>query len=215
MPNLDPSIFYNYEAGGWVGIIKNKLSADISVYRLSGTNEIISVKQDDGSYANQNAGKTLHRGIEFGFKANPLSSVSVRVSGAYSLHEFTDYVEKGVSYNGKEMSAAPHWLYNTELWYRPSFAKGLRIGAELQHVGSYFVDPQNSAKYEGYYALNLRTGYQWKAFEIWLNVLNATDNYYSNFTSKSAFGYSYQLADPRNFNLGLSYDFGSFFKMKK
>ncbi|HTM92291.1 MAG TPA: TonB-dependent receptor, partial [Flavisolibacter sp.] len=27
VPNLDPSIFYNYEIGGWIEIIKNKLSA--------------------------------------------------------------------------------------------------------------------------------------------------------------------------------------------
>jgi iron complex outermembrane recepter protein len=37
--------------------------------------------------------------------------------------------------------------------------------------------------------------------------LNATDNYYSYITSKSSFGYSYQLADPRNINIGLSCDF--------
>ena len=48
------------------------------------------------------------------------------------------------------MSNAPNWIYNTEIWYKPSFVKGLSIGAELQHIGSYFVDPQNTAKYDGY-----------------------------------------------------------------
>ena len=106
-------------------------------------------------------------------------------------------------------------MYNSEIWYKPSFVKGLRIGAELQHIGSYFVDPLNTAKYDGYNVLNLRAGYQFKGFEVWLNVLNATDNYYSYITSKSSFGYSYQLADPRNFNVGISYDFGSLFKKMK
>lgn len=215
VPNLNPSIFYNYEVGGWIEIIKNRLSVDISAYRLQGTNEVISVKQDDGSFANQNAGKTLHRGIEFGLNTTPVKDLSLRVSGAYSKHEFVDYVEKGVNYNGNKMSNSPNWIYNAEVWYRPSFVKGLRLGAELQHVGSYFVDPQNTTKYNGYNALNLRAGYAINSFEIWLNVLNATDNYYSYITSKSSFGYSYQLAEPRNFNVGVSYDFGNFFKKKQ
>jgi len=212
VPNLNPSVFYNYEVGGWVEVIKNHLTADLSAYHLKGTNEVVSVKLEDGSFANQNAGRTLHRGIEVGLNGSMLNDISFRVSGAYSKHEFLEYIEKGVTYNSNEMSNAPHWIYNAEIWYRPSYIKGLRIGAELQHVGSYYVDPQNTATYDGYNALNVRIGYQVKAFEIWLNVLNATDNYYSYITSKSSFGYSYQLAEPRNFNLGIAYDFGKFLK---
>ena len=214
VPKLEPAIFYNYEVGGWAELIKNKLSADVSAYQLKGTNEVISVKQDDGSFANQNAGQTLHRGIEFGLNARPAKAFNVRISGAYSKHEFVHYVEKGTSYNGNEMSNAPNWMYNAEVWFRPAFVKGLRIGAEVQHIGSYYVDPKNSAKYKGYYVLNLRTGYQRNGFEVWINLLNATDNYYSYITTKSASGYSYQLADPRNLNLGISYDFANLFKKK-
>lgn len=212
VPFLNPSIFYNYEVGGWIEIIKNKVSADASAYRLEGTNEIISVKLDDGSYANQNAGRTLHRGIEFGLNAHPIKVISFRVSGAYSKHEFTDYIEKGTNYNGNEMANAPHWMYNTEVWYKPLFAKGLRVGAELHHVGKYFADPANSASYNGYNTLNLRAGYSIKGFDVWLNVLNATNNYYSYITTKSSYGWSYQLAEPINFNAGISYDFATLFK---
>lgn len=212
VPFLNPSVFYSYEVGGWIEIIKNKFTADVSAYHLKGTNEIISVKLDDGSYANQNAGRTLHKGIEFGLNSTPIKAISFRVSGAYSKHEFIDYVEKGLKYNGNEMANAPHWIYNSEVWYKPSFAKGLRIGAELQHVGSYFVDPQNTTTYKGYNALNLRTGYLFKGFDIWINVLNATNNYYSYITTKSSFGWSYQLAEPRSFNAGISFDFATLFK---
>lgn len=214
VPNLNPSIFYNYEVGGWIEIIQNKLSADLSAYRLAGTNEIISVKLDDGSFANENAGRTLHRGIEFGLNAIA-NQLSFRVSGAYSKHQFVDYIEKGTSYNGNEMNNAPNWLYNAEVWYRPAFIKGLRLGAEMQHVGSYFADPQNTAKYDGYNVLNLRAGYKVNGFEVWLNVLNATNNYYSYITTKSASGYSYQLAEPINFNVGVSFDLANLFKTKK
>jgi outer membrane receptor protein involved in Fe transport len=212
VPNIEPSVFYNYEVGGWAELIKNKLSIDVSAYNLKGTNEIVSVKLDDGSFANQNAGKTSHKGVEFGLVATPLKEISFRLGGAYSEHRFVEFIEKGTKYNGNQMNNAPNWMYNTEVWYKPHFVEGLRIGAELQHIGSYYVDPLNTAKYKGYNVLNLRAGYQFKGLELWVNVLNATDNYYSYITSKSAFGYSYQLADPTNFNVGISFNFGSLMK---
>jgi outer membrane receptor protein involved in Fe transport len=212
VPDLNPAVFYNYEAGGWIELIKNKLSADISIYRLQGTHEIISVKQDDGSYSNQNAGKTVHKGIEAGVQANPIQDLAVRFSGAYSKHSFVDYTEKGISYNKNEMNNAPNWLYNMEAWYTPAYVKGFRIGLEWQHVGSYFVDPQNTTRYNGYDVLNCRAGYRFKGVEVWMNVLNATNNYYSYITTKSAGGYSYQLAEPRTFNIGIQYDVATLFK---
>jgi iron complex outermembrane recepter protein len=211
VPNINPSVFYNYEVGGWMEIVKNKLSIDASAYKLDGTNEIISVKLDDGSTENRNAGKTSHKGIEFALNANPVKEITVRFSGAYSIHKFDAFVEKGNSYSGNEMNNAPHWIHNAEVWYKPSFIKGLRIGAEWQKVGSYYMDPKNTAQYKGYNVLNLRAGYQHNGFEIWLNVLNATDNYYSYISTKST-SYSYTLAEPGNFNIGISYDLGQLFK---
>jgi outer membrane receptor for ferric coprogen and ferric-rhodotorulic acid len=109
------------------------------------------------------------------------------------------------------MADAPHWTHNAEVWYKPPVIKGLRIGAEWQRVGSYYMDPKNTAKYEGYDVFNFRAGYQYKAFEIWLNVLNATNNYYSYISAKSS-SYSYQLAEPRNFNVGFCFNLGQLIK---
>jgi len=211
VPNLDASVFYNYEIGGWWELIRNKLTADISLYKLNGTNEIISVRLDDGSTENRNAGKTSHRGIELGIKASPVNSVDIRFSAAYSVHHFVDFIEKGVSYNGNDMNGAPHWLHNAEVWYRPSFVKGLRLGVEWQHQGSYFLDPQNTEKYKGFDVFHVRAGYQLKAFEFWVNLMNAGDSYYSYFSSKSGTSYSYTPADPRNTSIGVSYDFSDLF----
>ena len=212
VPSLSPSVFYNYEVGGWLALLKNKLTLDFSAYILNGTNEIVSVKLDDGSFENQNTGKTSHKGIELGVKYLPVKSVSIGLSGAFSEHKFVEFLEKGVDYSGNEMSNAPGLIYNTEIWYKPACLKGFRVGAEIQHIGNYYANPQNTASYDGYNVLNIRAGYAAKAFDVWVNVLNATNNYYSYITTKSSFGYSYQLAEPRNFNVGVSYDFANLFK---
>ncbi len=212
VPNLSPSVFYNYEAGGWISLLQGKVSGDLSVYYLRGTNEVVSVKLDDGSTENRNAGKTLHKGIELGVNLTPVKTVTIRFSGAYSRHEFVDFNEKGTKYNGNEMNGAPNWIYNVEAWYRPAFVKGLRVGMEWQHVGSYWLDPVNTVKYPGFNVVHLRAGYQWKGYEVWVNTINVGDGYYAYTASKSSFGYSYNPAEPRNITVGLSCDFGQFFK---
>jgi outer membrane receptor protein involved in Fe transport len=214
VPNLDASVFYNLEAGGWAEIIRNKLTVDLSIYRLRGTNEIISVKNDDGSFSNQNAGNTSHKGVEFGLNALPLKNITFRFSGAYSQHKFSSYVEKGIDYSGYEMNGAPAWIYNGEIWYKPACIKGLRLGLEMQHIGSYWTDPKNTTKYSGYDVFHIRIGYQLRGFEWWLNVMNVTNSYYATNVTKGSSGYSYTVADPRNINLGFSYDFGTLFKKK-
>ncbi len=215
IPDLDPSIFYNYEAGGWYELVANKLSADVSIYKLNGTNEIISVKLDDGSTENRNAGKTSHNGIEMGINASPLKDLTIRFAGAYSEHRFTRFIEKGNNYNGNEMNGAPHWMHNVEVWYKPGFARGLRLGIEWQKIGSYFMDQKNTTKYDGYNVFHLRAGYKVKGFEIWMNAMNVTDAYYAYLATKSSSGYSYTPAEPRNFNLGISYDFAQISKASK
>ena len=107
------------------------------------------------------------------------------------------------------MNGAPAWLHNAEVWYKPSFAKGLRVGAEWQRLGCYYMDAANTAMYNGFNAIHFRTGYQFKTAEIWLNILNASNNYYAFMAGKSSSGYSYTPAEPRSFTLGFSYDFGN------
>ncbi|GAO42689.1 TonB-dependent receptor [Flavihumibacter petaseus] len=212
VPDLVPSVFRNYEVGGWAELIRGKLSADVSLYRMRGSDEIVSMMMDDGSYQNRNAGETLHQGVELGVTANPLKSLSFRFSGALSKHRFETFEEKGVAYDGKEMNGAPRWMHNAEAWYRPAYINGLRVGIEWQKIGRYFLDPVNTVKFSGYDVFHFRAGYSWKAMEVWMNVMNAGDSYYAYTASKSNYGYSYTPGEPRNLTLGVSYDLGSLFR---
>jgi iron complex outermembrane receptor protein len=212
VPDLNPSVFQNYEVGGWAELVKNKLSAEISLYQLYGSNEIISVRLEDGSTENRNTGKTSHKGIEMGIRGNLRKDVDFRFSAAYSEHRFSRFIEKGTNYNGKEMNGAPRWLHNMELWYRPSFTRGLRTGVEWQRQGSYFMDALNTAKYNGFNVFHFRAGYQLKTFVVWVNVMNITNSYYSCISSKSGASYSYTPAEPQHLNFGIAYDFGHVFK---
>jgi iron complex outermembrane recepter protein len=211
-PYLLPQTFSNYEIGGWASLQKNKLYIDWSLYRLDGNNEIISVRQPDNTYTNENAGSTRHVGIEYGITYKPIKDLSIRFSGTNAKHTFIHNTVRGVKYDGKEMSGAPRFIANAEINYKPSFIKGLRVGAEWQHQSKYFMDDLDQYSYEGFDVFNIRAGYQLKSFELWVNALNATNLYYSVYSSKNATtngnaSYSYSLGDPREITVGLAYRF--------
>jgi outer membrane receptor protein involved in Fe transport len=208
VPYLQPQTFFNYEAGGWFSLLQNKLYADWSLYRMDGTNEIISVRQDDGTFQNQNAGKTRHQGIEYGITYRPDQQWVFRLSATNAKHTFTQYVEKGSDVSHNEMSGAPHFIANAEVMYHPAFIKGFRIGVEWQHLGKYWMDNANTQQYNGFDLLNLRTGYAFGRFEVWMNALNLLNKYYATLASRSAYGYSYNLGDPREWNVGIACRFG-------
>ena len=214
VPYLAPQTFKNYEVGGWLAIKGNKLYADWSLYNLRGTNEIISVKLSDGTTQNQNAGETQHKGIEYGINYQPNTQWHVRFSGTNAKHTYINNIVKGVNYNGKEINGAPHFIANAELFYKPIFLKGFSVGAEWQHQNKYFMDDLNNFTYNGFDIANIRIAYKIKKAEIWVNALNVFNAYYAVYAT-SAPGASvgvnnktYNMGDPRELTIGLSYKFG-------
>jgi outer membrane receptor protein involved in Fe transport len=207
VPVLKASSYKNYEAGGWISFADEKGSAEVSIYKLDGTNEIVSVRLADGSYQNQNAGKTSHKGIEANIKYAPVEDLAIRLAGAYSKHEYIDYVEQGKSYSGNTMAQAPPYIYNGEITYKPRYLKGFRIATEMQGMSEYYTDPQNTAKYKGFMVFNLRAGYNMNGIELWVNCLNVADKIYATTVEKNAFGTSYRPGQLRTINVGVAYNF--------
>jgi len=208
VPYLQPQVFYSYETGGWLELSRGKLYADWSLYKMAGTNEIISVLADDGTSQNRNAGKTNHTGIEYGISYKPSPVWAFRLSASNSKHTLVNYAEKGISYNGNVMAGAPVFVANAEISITPASIKGLRTSVEWQEQGRYWMDNANTSQYNGFDIFNVRAGYRIRQFEVWLNVLNVTNRYYSVLANKSTSGYNYNLGEPRTLNTGVAYYFG-------
>ncbi|HEV2830585.1 MAG TPA: TonB-dependent receptor, partial [Hanamia sp.] len=207
VPTLQPSTYKNYEIGGWFAFADNKGYAEASLYKLDGRNEIISVRLIDGSYENQNAGVTNHKGIEWNIKYAPEEEINFRVGGTVSKHKYVTYVQQGKSFSGNEMAQSPSYILNGEVTYKPDYLRGFRIALEGQSLGSYFTDPENTASYKGFAMFNARMGYTKKSFEIWINCINLTNNNYAVTVEKSAYGTSYRPGQLRAINVGLAYHF--------
>lgn len=209
IPSLKPVDYTNVEFGTWFTFNQEKGKIEVSVYQMDGRNEIISVLKDDGSTERQNAGETTHKGIEYSIQYQPIRDLVIRFSGTNATHKFNEFEERGNDYEGKTMPQAPEWIANAQISYKPHYIKGLRASLEWQHVQDYFMNPTNTKKYEGYDLLNARLGYRYKSFEMWVNVLNATDELYATVARATSWGQSYSLGMPRNFNIGLAYTFNA------
>ena len=208
VPSLESATFDSYEFGGWAALVSGKLYVNGSVYRMDGRNEIVSVRLDDGSTENRNAGRTLHAGVEYALVYTPVRALTLRLGGTNARHKYVEYQDAGVVFDGNRMDLAPGWIANAEAAYRPPVLPGARIALEWQHLGDYNMDAANTRTYDGYDLLNLRVGYEHKGVEVWANVENLADRLYANTAEKNRFGYNFSPGAARNVVFGLGYNFG-------
>lgn len=222
--DLEPARFNNIELGGWGTFFDNKMYVDLAIYQMFGRKELLSVRQPDNSTEQQSAGKTLHRGIEYGVTFKPGNEWFFRFGGTNSIHRFEDFDLSYLSNNelknakGKNMPQSPAWIANAEVTYKPTCLNGFRISLEWQRISSWYQDQLNNVKYEargflgfrGVSYLNLRAGYKWKGLELFSNVMNLTDELYANAATRgnsSTDKTNYTPAAPRTFIFGLHYTF--------
>jgi len=75
------------------------------------------------------------------------------------------------------------------------------------------MDDLNAYTYKGFNVVNFRAGYQIKGIELWINALNAFNEYYAVLATKSSTSngnssYAYNMGDPREITFGIAYKFG-------
>jgi len=207
VPTLQPAQYDNSEVGFWMTSANNRAKMEVAFYQMDGTNEIISVRLDDGSTEKQNAGETRHKGIEYTLYYRLTDDLTLKVNGTNAQHTFLDYVESGTDYSDKSMTGSPGWIANVQLTYKPRFIKGFRISGEVQHLDKYFMDAANTKTYSGFDVVNIRVGYERKGFEIWANIMNVTDELYATTARSSRWGDSYSAGNPRHITVGVAYNF--------
>ncbi|KAA9355181.1 TonB-dependent receptor [Larkinella humicola] len=222
--NLQPAYFNNYEVGGWASLLNRKMYIDVAVYQMEGRNELLNIRQPDNSTDYQSAGKTLHRGIEYSLTYRPSGEWFFRFGGTNAVHRFVDFAlstrasDAVKNVNGFDMPQAPRWVANTELTYKPRWAKGLRMSAEWQRISSWYQNQINTVSYDdrgafggrGVSVINLRAGYAFRRFEVFANLMNATNELYAtsatrgnNATDRT----TYTPAAPRTLVGGIQYNF--------
>lgn len=204
---LDPVRAHNYEAG-----LRGQLGAavryEISAYRMSKLDDILSYTHPDGSRETVNAGRTLHRGIETGLGLNLPYHLKLDLAYAYARHSYTDWRPRpGIDLGGNEMEQAPRHVASTNLAFSPRGENGGTIALETKWIGSYWMDPENTNRYDGHTLLSLRADLpSFRGVTIFGRVANLTDKRYAELaTYTAARGEELAPGMPRTLYLGIQY----------
>lgn len=204
---LEPIKVHSYETG-LKGGLNDRISFETSLYYMEKKDDIVTFTPIAGASQKLNAGKTVHKGIEAGIEVRPVSDVSVGVSYSYAKHEYADWrVSAGTDLSGNEIPQAPRQIYNVRVNYSPAILNGGSAEVEWQHLGSYWLDNENTEKYGGHDLVNLRTSYNMTPeWELYLKATNLFDKNYAERAAKSSSGEAqYAPGSPQTFFAGLVY----------
>jgi outer membrane receptor protein involved in Fe transport len=111
------------------------------------------------------------------------------------------------------MAAAPEYIANIRLRYAPNFLPGLSSMLELQSIGEYWLDDDNSQDEAGndridggYTIVNVKVRYQVNnQLALHARLLNTANKEYAQEASYRYGKTQYSPSAPRTFYLGLNY----------
>jgi outer membrane receptor protein involved in Fe transport len=204
---LEPVKADNFE-GGIRMRAGSRVTLEAAAYRMTKTDDILSLTNPDGSTETSNAGETLHRGIEVG--AGLGLSAGLRLDVAYSVARHTYEVwepREGVSYNGNEMEDAPRDLGNIVLSWQAAPLGGTLLSLEYSRIGKYWMDADNTHRYPGHDLFNLRASVPVAdRFMLFGRLTNLTDERYAESAGyTTARGEEFAPGLPRAFYLGVEW----------
>lgn len=217
IPNLKESVFTNNEIGWRSAWLNNALVLNAAIYRLDGEDEVVSYTIAPGLSESRNAGKTRHQGVELGAGLHLSPEWEADLAVAYSQHEYRKYqVSSTLDYSGKNIPGGPAWIGNTTLRWTPAFASGFSAELEWSYLGRYDMDNANTVEYGGFNLFNVRLGYTFDQWRVWLKGTNLADKKYAETASSSFSGVgaytpnsqnTYSPGNPRTTSVGIEYRF--------
>jgi iron complex outermembrane receptor protein len=186
------------------------LNYEVAIYQMDTRDDIVTYI-DEGIRYTTNAGETRYRGVEAGVGGNITDRWGFRLAATRMQQEYVDFQtlcgQVLCDYSGNDIAFAPDAIDSLSVHNEPSWAAGLRVEAEVQRMGSYYLDQTNTESYDGHSVINLRGRYLvTDAFEVYSRVENLTDRLYSTYTSKDTNGnVEYRPGLPRSLFVGFRY----------
>lgn len=182
----------SYELG-LRGVLQD-LNYAVALYDMDKENVIIQ----DSNRINISGAQTRHRGLEVNGDYRITDSLSLTVAASYAVHTYEGNVNpSAVKLAGLDIDTAPRMTGSAQL--RWSIRDGRNLELEWVHMGKYFTDELNTARYPGHDLVNLR--YQADFSRNWYygaNVTNLLDTDYAE-RADIAFGTDrYFVGEPRS-----------------
>ncbi len=209
--DLKPVRAASWEAG-FRAALGGVVTLEGTAYRMRLRDDILTFfDPTNGLRLTQNAGATNHRGVEVGLGVSLVRGLRLDGAVSYAKHTYDAWRPRPtVDYTGNEMELAPRFIGNTRLSYRPQFFSSGLIAVEWVRLGSYWMDPENTHKYDGHDLFNAYATVPVIAhLELSGRITNIGDRRFAETSSYNAQqGERFRPGAPRQFYLGAQYRFG-------
>ncbi|MFN3231794.1 MAG: TonB-dependent receptor [Alphaproteobacteria bacterium] len=167
---------------GLRGNLGDRVAFELSLYTMTLRDDILVFTNDETGVRDiRNAGRTRHRGIEVGLSIDITDSLTLAGAYAYNDHFFVEWMPVGsVDLSGNTINRAPRDIGNARLTWRPGFLNGGVLEVEYQHLGSYFLDDNNTRTYGGHDLVHIRGSVHIEGgFELYLRLHNLLNERYA------------------------------------
>ncbi len=196
---LDAETAISYELG--YRFFGESVSAHVAFYQMK-KNEVIF---QDTQRQNISGGEIVHRGVEgqLRWQIHPNWQWTANVS--HANHQYgSDLPLSNQAIDGNEIDTAPPWLASSQLaWLSPA---GHRIELDWVYQGKYYLDPENSARYDGHQLLNLRAKFALsQQLELSAHITNILDTDYAERADIGFGEYRYFVGEPRSLFLSVNW----------
>ena len=168
-------------------------------------NEIQEYPVGSGEY--RNVGETRRTGMELGVNFAPVAGLDI--FGDLSLIDTEIRKNSDSSLEGKEVTGIPESIFNIGLRYTSPVGVGTRI--KWRNVGEYYLDDENTTKYDGYDVVDLGIYYKISdkkgtGYRLFFDIDNLFNEHYSQAVWSGYGTNSYAVSWPRTFSGGVTID---------
>ncbi len=193
---------------GFRGRFDSGLDYDVSAFYMRKKN--FSFRDSFGNSVTD--AKTKHRGVEASLSMPLGNQFDIGASMTYAIHEYDsnhaakpNLVSQTIT-RGDDIDTAPRSIANIRLGW--NFKTDSRAELEWSHIGSYYTDAANTAKYDGHDLLNLRVSSKvTPGLTIHGQIKNLLDTEYAN-RADFAFGdFRFFPGRERHYEIGATLDF--------
>lgn len=177
----------------------DSITYDLSIYSMVKDNFIFR----DTNRSNVDNGETSHKGLEVTLSWKISDTLTSNLFWSFARHQYENnpaLVRSPIA--GNDIDTAPRTMGSVNIAWQP----GGHWHTELEwvHLGGYYTDPQNTAKYDGHDLLNLRLSYKFSAkWTGFLRLMNLTN---TDYAERADFGFGnerYFVGEPISLYLGV------------
>jgi len=206
--SFGPEYNWNYELGGKVHLLKDKLYAEAAIYYIDWRQQQVNQTVPGVGNVIHNAGHSSSKGFELALNSSSLKNLNIALSYGYTYAKFIEYQKSAtLSYSGNMLPMVPRNTLSCSASYAlypscTSFIDKIVLTAGLTGLGKIYWAEDNEVAQNFYALLNAKISITSGIFtwECWGK--NITDTHYNTYCFKSSADYA-QIGKPAYFGTSL------------